>query len=216
MSNKPKGYYDNVRDDMLKYIPANVETVLEFGCGSGAFSALVKDEFVTESWAVEIDQDSAQTAAKKLDKVLCCDAFKAIDQLPDDFFNCIIFFDMLEHVVDPYSLLTAVKTKLTEKGVIVMSIPNVRYYRNLVNFTIHGNWDYKDHGILDKTHLRFFTRNSLVKIFKELDFEIIQIEGIHPTSSRTFKLLNLLFLNFFSDVRHKHFAIVAKPNNSST
>lgn len=57
---KPKGYYSNVRKDMLQYIPVNVERVLEFGCGSGESSALVKDKFGAESWAVEIHEESAK------------------------------------------------------------------------------------------------------------------------------------------------------------
>ena len=173
VANKPKGYYDNVRQDMLKYIPADVKTSLEFGCGSGGFSTLIKDRFRAEAWAVEIDEKSAKTASEKLDKVVHSDAFEAIDKLPDNYFDCIIFFDILEHLVDPYSLLTSVKKKLTSRGVIVTSIPNVRSYRHLVDFVIRGNWDYKDQGILDKTHLRFFTRKSILKMFDKLDFERI-------------------------------------------
>lgn len=211
LTDKPGGYYDSVREDMLKYIPRDVKKTLEFGCGSGGFSGLVKDKFGAEVWAVEIDEQSAKTAAQKLDKVINCDAHEAIDKLPDDYFDCIIFFDILEHLVDPYGLLCVLKTKLTKEGVIVASIPNIRYYRSFVKLVVHGDWDYKDHGILDKTHLRFFTYKSIVKLFNELAFEISEIEGIHPTSSRTFKLLNMLLLGAIGDIRYKHFAVVAKP-----
>lgn len=211
--NKPNGYYNNVRKDMLKYIPCDVRKTLEFGCGEGGFSELIKDKFGVETWAVEIDEKSAKMASEKLDKVINCDAHKAIDKLPDNYFDCIIFFDILEHLVDPYSLLCVLKTKLTKEGVIVASIPNIRYYRSLVKLVVHGDWDYKNHGILDKTHLRFFTYKSIVKLFNNLAFEILEIEGIHPTSSRTFKLLNMLLLSAIRDVKYKHFAIVAKPKS---
>ena len=174
LNNKPRGYYQGLWDDMLEYIPVDVKTTLEFGCGSGAFSALVKDSLNAESWAVEIDEQAAKTAAKKLDKVINCDAHEAVDKLPDDYFDCIIFFDILEHLVDPYSLLTSVKKKLTKNGVIVTSIPNIRHYRTFVDFVLHGNWDYKEQGVLDNTHLRFFTYKSLVKMFNNLDFEILR------------------------------------------
>ena len=98
---------------------------------------------------------------------------------------------------------------------IVASIPNIRYYRSFVKLVVHGDWDYKDHGILDKTHLRFFTYKSIVKLFNELAFEISEIEGKHPTSSRTFKLLNMLLLGAIGDIRYKHFAVVAKPKSES-
>ena len=154
-------------------------------------------------------------ASEKLDKVINCDAHEAINKLPDNYFDCIIFFDILEHLIDPYRLLCILKTKLTKEGVIVASIPNIRYYRSFVELVIHGDWDYKDHGILDKTHLRFFTYKSIVKLFNELAFEILEIEGIHPTSSRTFKLLNMLLLGAVGDIRYKHFAVVSKPKSKS-
>lgn len=215
LSNKPTGYYESNREDMLKYIPQGIKTSLEFGCGFGRFSALVKERFGAEAWAVEIDKKSAKAASEKLDKVINSDAHEAIDKLPDNYFDCVILFDILEHLVDPYLLLISVKKKLTENGVVVTSIPNIRYYRTLVSLVIPGDWDYKGHGILDKTHLRFFTYKSIVKMFNELGFEILLIEGIHPTSSRNFRLLNMLLLNSLSDIKYKHFAAVAKPKLQS-
>jgi len=215
LSNKPTGYYESNREDMLKYIPQGTKTSLEFGCGFGGFSALVKERFDAEAWAVEIDEKSAKAASEKLDKVINSDAHEAIDKLPDNYFDCVILFDILEHLVDPYLLLISVKKKLTENGVVVTSIPNIRYYRTLVSLVIHGNWDYKDHGVLDKTHLRFFTYKSILKMFDQLGFEILLMEGIHPTSSRNFRLLNMLLLNSLSDIKYKHFAAVAKPKLQS-
>lgn len=200
---------------MLKYIPQGTKTSLEFGCGAGGFSALVKERFDAEAWAVEIDEKSAKAASEKLDKVINSDAHEAIDKLPDNYFDCVILFDILEHLVDPYLLLISVKKKLTENGVVVTSIPNIRYYRTLISLVIHGNWDYKDHGVLDKTHLRFFTYKSILKMFDQLGFEILLMEGIHPTSSRNFRLLNMLLLYSLSDIKYKHFAAVARPKLQS-
>ncbi len=211
LTDKPPGYYDSIREDMLKYIPHEVERTLEFGCGKGGFSKLIGDRFGAETWAVEIDEKSAKIASEKLNKVINSNAHEAIDKLPDSYFDCIIFFDILEHLPDPYSLLTSAKKKLMKNGVIVASIPNVRYYRHLVDYVIHGNWDYQDKGILDKTHLRFFTRGSILKMFDELGFELLLFEGIHPTRSRTLKLLNIIFLNSFSDSRYKQYVSVARP-----
>ena len=113
--------------------------------------------------------------------------------------------------MDPYSLLNLLKTKLVKNGIIITSIPNIRYYRVFTKFVLHGNWDYKDHGVLDKTHLRFFTYKSIIKMFEQLEFEILLIKGIHPTSSRTCKLIQLLTFNFFSDIKYKHFISVIRP-----
>jgi 2-polyprenyl-3-methyl-5-hydroxy-6-metoxy-1,4-benzoquinol methylase len=196
---------------MLRYIPPHTRTTLEFGCGFGGFSALLKNRRGTESWAVEIDDRAAQVAARKLDKVIPGDALASIDQIPDRYFDCIILFDVLEHLLDPYRLLLAVKSKLTPVGVVAASIPNVRYYPTLVDLVVHGNWQYKDEGILDRTHLRFFTQKSIRHMFEELEFRVLTLEGIHAGSSRTYRFLNLISLGALADARYLQFAVVAVP-----
>jgi len=207
-------YYDGAREDMLQYIPRAARATLDLGCGAGNFSQLVKRSVGAETWGVEISKEAAEQARRKLDTVIIADVWDALPKIPATYFDCVILFDFLEHLADPYSLMCAVKTKLTETGVMVASIPNVRYYRNLKNLVVHGNWDYTDQGILDKTHLRFFTQKSITKMFDQLGFEILTLEGIHPTSSRTFKILNFMMLNALSDVRCKHFAVVARARTS--
>jgi len=201
---------------MLEFIPPHVEKTLEFGCGEGAFSLLLKENYHAETWAVEIDEDSAKVASQKLHKVINEDACSCLDQIPEAYFDCIICFDILEHLVDPYSLLVALKSKLSAKGVIVTSIPNIRYYSALKKFLVHGNWDYEDQGILDRTHLRFFTHNSIVKMYASLDFDIVQMKGMHPTSSSTCKLIQIVTLNRFSDIKYKHFVNVVKPKSQAS
>ena len=211
-NNRPEGYFENDRVEMLMYVPEGVKTCLEFGCGTGGFSAILKDRFSTENWAVELDTTSAEKAALKLDKVLNKDAVSALSDLPENYFDCVILLDVLEHISEHISFLDTLKTKLKKGGVLIASIPNVRYYRNLVDLVIKGTWDYTEHGILDKSHLRFFTRKSIIRIFEQLNYKIHRLEGMHPTSSRTFKLLNLLSLASLRDARYKHFAVVAEQN----
>jgi 2-polyprenyl-3-methyl-5-hydroxy-6-metoxy-1,4-benzoquinol methylase len=213
---KPDGYYSATRENMLKYIPKHVKTTLEFGCGYGGFSALLKENFGAETWAVEIDQTAAQAASKRLNKVINADATAALKDIPDNYFDCVFFLDVLEHLVDPYSLLCTVKTKLTREGVIVASIPNIRYYRTFVDFVLRGNWDYTDQGILDKTHLRFFTYRSILNMFEQLGFEVLVMEGIHPTKNKKIILLNILLFKALEDLKYLQFAVVAKPKAAQT
>mgnify|MGYP001203862255 CR=1 FL=1 len=207
-------YFAGDRRQVLKYIPPSVKRTLEFGCGFGGFSALLKKEFGAETWAVEINTAAAQEAAKKLDRVINADAAGCLEELPDGYFDCIIFLDILEHLVDPYSLLLGVKSKLAREGCIVASIPNIRYYRKFVDFVVHGNWDYEDAGILDKTHLRFFTYKSIIKTFDQTGFEIITLAGIHPTHSRTYRIIKILLCGLVADLRYRQFAVVARPKRS--
>lgn len=205
---KPLSYYDNTRSEMLPYIPEGISRTLEFGCGSGGFSELLKKNRRVEAWAVEIDRTSAALAQKKLDKVIVCDAADSIRVLPDAHFDCVILLDVLEHLVDPYTFLTSLKSKVTPAGRFIASIPNIRYYRAMLDYVLHGNWDYTDRGILDRTHLRFFTRRSIEKTLGALGFEILVLDGIHPTSSRSFKALNLLTCGRLADARFRQFAVV--------
>jgi methionine biosynthesis protein MetW len=209
---KPENYYQNIREDMLEFIPTGIKKTLELGCGEGNFSALLKDRFNAETWAVEIDENSAIKASAKLHKVITGDARKSIDKLPENYFDCIICFDILEHLENPYALLDSLKSKLAKDGVILSSIPNIRYYTVFRKFVIHGNWDYQDQGIMDRTHIRFFTYKSIVKMFNNLNFNIQLIKGIHPTSSSTSKVFQLLTFGFFSDVKYKHFVSVVSVN----
>jgi hypothetical protein len=99
---------------------------------------------------------------------------------------------------------------LQDNGVVVASIPNIRYYRILKEYIVRGNWEYKSHRVMDIGHLRFFTYKSIIKMFSQAGYKILKIEGIHPTSSRTFTIINLLLFKALSDARYKHFAVVAQ------
>jgi len=213
LSQHPPEYFESARQDMLRFVPQHVRTTLEFGCGFGGFSSLLKTRRNCETWAVEKDPQAAHQATQRLDRVICADAPESLSKLPQHYFDCIVFLDVLEHLADPYTLLLSVCSKLTERGVILVSLPNVRYYRTLVDYVVHGDWDYVDHGVLDKTHLRFFTKKSIVRMFTDLGFELLQLQGLHPTSSRTFRVVNALLLGRLADCRHKHFAAVVKPSH---
>jgi len=208
---KGDAYYKNKRAEILQYVPEKVKKTLEFGTEFGNFSELIKNNFNAEYWGVEIEAKAAQIASKKLYKVLNCDAIDALEILPDDYFDCIIFNDVLEHLLDTFYLLEYLKSKLTSEGVVVVSIPNIRFWNNLRDLVWHGEWDYKEAGILDISHLRFFTYKSLTKTFKKLGYEILKIEGLHPTHSTKFRILNFLLLNKLWDVKYHQFVCVIKP-----
>ena len=211
-------YYQQNREDMLKYIPQTVSKTLDLGCAEGNFSALMKNKFNAECWGVEIDSRAAQIAGTKLDKVIVADVARCLPDVPDKYFDCVICNDILEHLPDPYSLLLDIKQKLTAGGLLVASFPNVRYCRILFDLVMRGNWDYKEFGILDRTHLRFFTYKSLLNMFPALGYELLTIEGKEPDPSmlsRLVKFVNVLLLNRFKDTIYHHFACVARPMQQS-
>lgn len=178
---KPDGYFQQDRMEMLGYIPQEARRILDVGCGEGTFSARIREMNRAEVWGIEIDEQVAKSAKQKLDRVDVGDAAQVMSALPDTHFDCVVFNDILEHLPDPYQLLVQTISKLTPAGTIVCSVPNVRYYIVLYRYLIEKNWRYSDSGVMDKTHLRFFTFISLKCALQQAGYEILTIEGINPT-----------------------------------
>lgn len=209
-SSAEQSYFINERDEMLDFVPRNAKRVIEFGCGEAIFSQKVKKRNSAEVWGVEFMPDAATIAENKLDKVIIEDLNAAAAKLPLSHFDCMIFNDVLEHLPDPWATLRSLKPALTPHGTIVASIPNVRYIGNLRELLIDEDWKYKkEGGILDFTHLRFFTKKSIITMFEECGYEVARIEGINATSNKLFPLINILTLGKFSDAKFLQFAVVA-------
>lgn len=196
---------------MLAFIPAGARRILDLGCGEGVFGASLKQQRDGEVWGIELDPVAAATAAERLDHVLQGDVLERLADLPNVSFDCVIMNDILEHLTDPDALLKEVRVMLGPAGRIVASIPNVRHFPHLWQLVVHGRWDYTDEGILDRTHLRFFTRHSLVSMFQRCGYRLERCEGIHPTRSWRFRLVNLLTLGRWSEMRFLQYACVAAP-----
>lgn len=213
---KVSEYFQEERHEMLKYIPLESQMVLDVGCSSGTFGQILKSGRNIEVWGVELDRESALEASQKLDKVINS-AFSSDLNLPQKNFDCIIFNDVLEHLTDPWDALKYSKELLKDSGVIVSSIPNVRYFNNTWEFLVKKNWEYTEWGILDKTHLRFFTQKSILALFESLNYDVELIVGInplevlHPQHVKKFTLINKLLFNNIEDMNYLQFAVVARP-----
>ena len=209
------GYFHRQRPEMLKYIPENAVRILEVGCNDGAFCATLKRSD-REIWGVEMNSEAAQKATKICNFVLVGDFHELYDQLPKNHYDCVIFNDVLEHLYSPWDTIKMVKSLLSENGVLVSSIPNFRYVANLVTEVIwEGEFRYKpEGGILDDTHVRFFTPKSIYRMFREQGYEVLVNEGINPCKSWKENLFINLTFGILKDARYKQFATVAKPIRS--
>lgn len=201
---------------MRAFVPADARVILDVGCGDGAFAAGLKDERrgadqELEIWGLEMDPEAAVRATERLDHVLAGRAEERLAELPPGRFDCIVFNDVLEHLAWPEDLLRDLRPTLAPGGVVVASIPNVRYFFNVWDLAVRGDWDYRDEGIRDRTHLRFFTRASMHGLFARAGYRIRRQDGINPTASWRFRLVNLLTLGRWSDMRYLQFACVADP-----
>jgi len=213
-ANKSFLYYQGDRAEILPYIPKNSNCILDVGCSCGGFGELLKSKGFPEVWGVEIFEPAASIAAEKLDQVIC-GSFESSLQLPINKFDCITFNDVLEHIVDPFEALRYCHNLLTSEGVVVACIPNVRHFYTIWELVVDGDWQYKEGGVLDKTHLRFFTRKSILSTFSDLGYSIEKIQGINPVHSRKFSLLNFLTLRRIEDMRYQQFIVVARPSKDN-
>jgi 2-polyprenyl-3-methyl-5-hydroxy-6-metoxy-1,4-benzoquinol methylase len=208
--NKPDAYYSFPRPEMLELLPKTAKRVLEVGCGQGTFAAQIKAFNNAEVWGIEYMPNEGEVAKKVMDKVYIGAVEDYINELPDNFFDAIYFNDVLEHLTYPDDVLKKLKPKLVKNGLIISSIPNMRNFRVLKMLVWDGNWDYADHGVMDKTHLRWFTKKSIRKMYEDLDYEVIVHKGLNPSKSLKTILYNIPLLFRASDIKFIQFATVAR------
>lgn len=203
-------YYNRSRPELSKHIPINTKKVLDIGCGQGSFLQLVKERTGAETWGIEIITEVAELAKNVVDNILVGKIEDLINLIPQNYFDCITFNDVLEHLVEPEEILKLTKSKLSENGIVLASIPNVRFIKNLYELLIERDWEYKESGILDSTHLRFFTQKSMCRLFKNAGYQVISIEGINGLNSMKFKIINLFSLGNLSDTKFSQVICIAK------
>jgi 2-polyprenyl-3-methyl-5-hydroxy-6-metoxy-1,4-benzoquinol methylase len=207
--NKPDGYYDNIRHEMIQFLPSDANKILDVGCGNGAFAEALKDITNAEVWGIEYMEDQAKIALGKLDKVFSGPCENFLDELPDNYFDAIYFNDVLEHLVDPYMVLNKIKNKLTNNGVVISSVPNVRHHKTFLKTLFHKDWKYLDHGVMDRTHLRFFTGKSIRAMYEDLGYTVLLHKGLNKSKSIKPFLYNIPLLFTHMDIRNLQYATVA-------
>ena len=209
---KPDWYYALAREDMLKYVPEGARTVLEVGCSAGYFGRALKElKPDREVWGIEINETAAEQAKANIDKVLVGGVETVLDELPEGYFDCVVFNDVLEHLVDPELVLRKLIRNIAPGGAVVASIPNVRYFPVLFRLILRKEWHYVDNGVLDRTHLRFFTVKSIREMFEGLHYDLVTLDGNGRLNTWRPKVAAIFSLGLFSDCQYKQYACVAKP-----
>lgn len=203
-------YYSSQREELHEFLPKSFNRLLDVGCGEGGYGAAVRAKRPSsEIWGVEPYTPAAAIAASRLTFVIN-DSFHEKLALPDDYFDVITFNDTLEHMADEYSMLQLAHRKLRTSGTLICSVPNIRYLEIVRQLLIEADWQYTDSGVLDRTHLRFFTRKSICRAISNTGFDIKRIQGINShwwTGWKIF-LLRQTFRSRIEDMRWQQFVIV--------
>lgn len=198
---KSEDYFGTVRGGAVDLLPERVGDVLDIGGGNGATSrhllaegrarsSLVLDPFSTadDDGALRFSRASADDPAQ----------FEEMRKAGLEF-DTLMFLDVLEHLYDPWSVLRAAGSLLKPDGQVLISIPNARFVGVVVPLVLKGRFDYKRSGVMDRTHIRWFTRSTLVEMVEGAGFRVDEVRPhfesrMAPINRMTFGLLEEFFV----------------------
>lgn len=200
---------------LLTNVPANCK-VLEVGTASGYLGEYLIHEKKCEVWGIEpmkeLYQDASNLGYAKLLNKSAEDVLRDND-LAGQQFDCMLLGDVLEHILNPEQVLTGLRRYLKADGVCVISLPNVGHY-SVRLMHLFGKWEYQDAGIMDRTHVKFFTRKTMRELIEKSGFEIITDR---PSGGRVERFLRRAFhfgkhvLFIFPELFADQFIFTARP-----
>ena len=160
-------YYGTARREIIPWLPARVARMLDVGCGAGATTAAVR-EVRPVAWAggVEYVEAIAAEAERVCDRVWQGDAAAAPleHEIAPGSLDLVLCLDVLEHMADPWSMVRRLSALLAPGGRLIVSVPNIRHWKFIWRLASRGDFVYRDAGLLDRTHLRFFVRATAVEL----------------------------------------------------
>jgi 2-polyprenyl-3-methyl-5-hydroxy-6-metoxy-1,4-benzoquinol methylase len=170
-------YFDFARPELVALVPPAAREILDVGCGAGRLGEALKLRQNARVTGIESNRGAAETARQRLDRVLAGDVEQLNPKWGSHVFDVVICGDVLEHLRDPATVLSRIHHWLRPGGRIIASIPNVRHH-SVIRGLLRGDWTYEPAGLLDQTHLRFFTRREIEKMFFRCGFRIVDISFV--------------------------------------
>jgi 2-polyprenyl-3-methyl-5-hydroxy-6-metoxy-1,4-benzoquinol methylase len=173
---KETAYFNQARTEIEPLLPQRAGRALEVGCGMGATMRWLRSRRdVQYAAGIEISQETAAGACDVFDRVLIGNA-ETLD-IRDGNFDLIVILDVLEHLIDPWGMVQRLQAVLAPGGAIIASIPNVGHYSVCLPL-LRGQWNYGDYGLLDRTHLRFFSEQTAFDLMTREGLEVQQVERV--------------------------------------
>lgn len=208
------------RRDVASLVPEDVNHILDIGCSIGALGAAIKQKQKASIVGIDKNVFMADLAKSTLDEVIIADLNitslrNALGEKHLRGFDCIIFSDILEHLIDPWATLKEASLYLNSKGIIIASIPNIRHWETFYHL-LRGRWPYQERGIYNIGHLRVFTLSNIQEMFDKAGFALTTVrrnlrlvEKPRPIN-RHARYLNISFLREFFTFQY---LVVAQRKN---
>ncbi len=210
-ANKPADYYGHARTEIAELLPTRAGRVLEVGCGRGATLAWLKRTGRCEhTTGIELFDDAAEAARVVVDRVEAGNAESLLAVVARaGRFDVVLCLDVLEHLVDPWAFVARICDVLAPGGVLIVSVPNVRHWRVSAALLFGGRWRYADAGVLDRTHLRFFTRESARELVAQPSLKLVACEASRPPMGSMGGFANAATLGLLRDLFAVQFLVAA-------
>jgi 2-polyprenyl-3-methyl-5-hydroxy-6-metoxy-1,4-benzoquinol methylase len=143
-----------------------------------------------------------------LDRVVCGDVEAVALDFPEGYFDCVVCADVLEHLRDPWAVLRRLRPLVAEGGCVVASIPNLQHLKPVLKILL-DRFEYEEAGLLDSTHLRFFTLSTIRGLFRETGYRVERVECVR---SRKMSLVTALSLGALRKFTTFQYLVVARKS----
>ena len=175
---KPSDYFGHVRQELVSLVDVHAQNVLELGCAYGSTGRALKMRQNVRVVGVELDPGAAAVAQTCLDEVVVADLDSYRFPWAAESFDVVVAGDIIEHLKDPWRVLHEVRRLLKPNGQVVISIPNIANH-DIIEQLANGVFNYTDAGLLDRTHLHFFTRKTFASTLMDAGLQVSGIYAIY-------------------------------------
>lgn len=209
---KATQYYESDRSPFLEWLNMRPQRVLDIGCGAGRSGAWFRAYGAERIVGIEVDPLSAEAARTIYDEVHVASVESALATI-DEPFDLILCADVLEHLVDPWTVVRNLRERATPETVVAVSIPNIRNIGALRRIALGDGFAYESEGIFDVTHLRFFTRSNARAMLEGGGWRI-ERSG-RSLRSLPARVMSKVTLGFADEWLAYQWYFLAEPNSAS-